>query len=327
MPIDLRAVPKSKYFDLEEITNGIFIAFSIQGSGSIGNVGIVDLGNRTLIYAFESPIISENLRVASELLTGRMATWVVNSHFHPDHWFGNQVFPLETSIISSQITRENMVKFIDEVEGENANPTEVEEYLLELKDQVLSESDPIIRDKIKSSVARWELYKESLPHLQLRIPDQAFIGRIELHGSKRFVELINAGHAHTSGDVYLRLPAEKIAILGDIGFFNEQPYMADSDPQGWKSILRMLEDSKYETILPGHGPGGTDKDLSLMQEYINLLETLVSNAIEQGETIKYVINQELPEPFRTWSIGSPRLEANCQFMFDYLSEGNNSRIS
>lgn len=322
MNIDHRTAPKSKYFNLEKITDGVFIVLSIPRSGSFGNAGIVDLGDRTLIYdTFESPIIAEDLRVASEFLTGRSATWVVNSHFHPDHWFGNQVFPIETFIISSHNARENMLTAIDEIEEEKANPSEVEEYLLELKDQVSSETDPIIRGKIESSVARWELYQKSLPNFQLRIPDQAFNGTIELHGSNRYVELIDVGHAHTSGDLYLRIPSEKIAIIGDIGFFNEQPYMPDSNPEGWKSALTILKDSECDTYVPGHGPVGTDIDLALIEEYINLLETLVSNAIEKGETINDIIAQELPEPFRTWSIGSPRLEANCNFMFEYLSKG------
>jgi glyoxylase-like metal-dependent hydrolase (beta-lactamase superfamily II) len=131
--------------------------------------------------------------------------------------------------------------------------------------------------------------------------------------------LINAGFAHTLGDSYLGIPSEKIAFIGDIGFFNEQPYMADSNPEGWKATLKILKNSGYETFIPGHGPEGTKKDLTLIEEYINMLETLVSNAITQGKTVDNVLSEELPEPFKTWSIGSSRMELNSQFMFECLS--------
>jgi glyoxylase-like metal-dependent hydrolase (beta-lactamase superfamily II) len=94
---------------------------------------------------------------------------------------------------------------------------------------------------------------------------------IELHSSNRYVELIEGGHDHTAGDLYLRIPAESIAFIGDIGFFNEQPYMADSNPEGWKSMLNELKHSEYKTFIPGHGPAGSENDIALIEEYINFL--------------------------------------------------------
>jgi glyoxylase-like metal-dependent hydrolase (beta-lactamase superfamily II) len=317
-----RALPKSNHFYLEQITNGVYVAFSAEGGRAISNAGIIDLGERTLIFdTFETPIAADDLRVASDSLTGRPATWVVNSHFHPDHWFGNQVFPKETIIISSQGTWEGIHEFIDEVEEEKKDPSDLEEELHSLKGQLALESDLRKREVIKSSIARWEFYLESLPNLNLRVPDQTFRGKIELHGSMRSVELIDAGPAHTSGDSYLRIPSENIAFIGDIGFFNEQPYMADSNPEGWKSMLKVLKNSDTKTYIPGQRPAGTKKDLILIQEYIEMLETMVSKAINQRKTVDDVLSQELPEPFRTWSIGSSRMEVNSQFMFEYLSRG------
>jgi cyclase len=317
-----RALPKSNHFYLEQIINGIYVAFSVEGGGAISNAGIIDLGDRTLIFdTFETPIAAEDLRVASDSLTGRPATWVVISHSHPDHWFGNQVFPKETIIIASQGTSDGMHEFIDEVEEEKKDPSDLEDELHSLKGQLALESDLRKREVIKSSIARWEFYLESLPNLNLRVPDQTFIGKIELHGSKRSVELIDAGPAHTSGDSYLCIPSENIAFIGDIGFFNEQPYMADSNPEGWKSMLKVLKNSEYKTYIPGHGPAGTKKDLTLIHKYIKMLETMVSKAINQGKTVDDFLSQELPEPFRTWSIGSSRMEVNSQFMFEYLSRG------
>lgn len=215
-----------------------------------------------------------------------------------------------------------MSEFIDEVEEERNDPSDLEDELSSLKGQLLLESNIRKREVLESSIARWEYYLESLPNLHPRIPDQTFKGKIELHGSKRSVELIDVGPAHTSGDSYLCIPSEEIAFIGDLGFFNEQPYMADSNPEGWKSILQVLKNSRYKTFIPGHGPVGTKNDLSLIEDYIKILEMMVSKAIDQGEGVDLVLKQELPEPFKTWSIGSSRMEVNGKIIFEYLSEVN-----
>jgi len=315
------SLPQSKHFLLKRITDGVFAALSSHRSGATSNAGIIDLGEQTLVFdTFETPLAAEDLRVASKELTGRHPTWVVNSHAHPDHWFGNQVFPDETTIITTRKSMNFMLELLQEVDEEKDDPSELENYLKIQKDRLIEESNPRALAVIESSVARWGYYLESLPNLQLRLPDQTFDGNIVFHGSQRTVELNDVGPAHTGGDCYLTIPSEKIAFLGDLGFFQEQPYMPDSDPICWLSIIEELDESPIEKFIPGHGPMGTKKDLDIMGVYIRMLEKLVTDAINQGESVDYVLNQPLSEPFRTWSIGGIRLEDNVRFLFDHLSK-------
>lgn len=320
MPTRSSKIPKSIHFSLEEVAEGIFAAISAEEGGAMGNAGIVDLGDRTIVFdTFETPIAAEDLRVACEKLTGRPATWVVNSHSHPDHWFGNQVFPQETIIITSHLSAELMVEYFDEVAEEKSDPSELENYLQDLIRQLKQEKDLKKKGALKFSIARWKYYLESLPGLNLRIPDQAFTGKISLLGSKRSVDLIDVGSAHTSADCYLSIPAENIAFIGDIGFFEQLPYMADCDPEGWISVLEDLKMSALEILIPGHGPVGGVQDVVRLEEYIVLLKSLVEDAIKDGKSVDEVIDSELPEPYKTWTIGSQRMEINTKTMFEYLS--------
>jgi glyoxylase-like metal-dependent hydrolase (beta-lactamase superfamily II) len=309
---------------VEEISEGIFACISADGGGAMGNAGIVDLGDRTVVFdTFETPIAAEDLRVANEFLTGKTATWVVNSHSHPDHWFGNQVFPRESIVVSSQITKELMDEYIECAQEDKSNPSELEEFLQNLITQLELEKDQIKKQVLKSSIARSTFYLESLPNLNLRVPDQTFRGKMTLSGSIRDVELIDVGPAHTPGDSYLTIPSEKIIFLGDIGFFNQLPYMADCDPDGWISILNELINSNYQIFFPGHGPVGGAQDLVMLKEYISRLTKIVADAIDQGDTVDDVLSQEIPEPYKTWSIGSARPEVNTKFMYEYLSRSKN----
>ncbi len=175
----------------------------------------------------------------------------------------------------------------------------------------------IIFDTFETPIARFSHYLESLPTLQPRLPNQTFRQEINFHGSERNAVLTFAGPAHTSGDAFLTLPSEKIAFIGDIGFFEQMPYMQDCDPFGWVEILNKLVESDLEIFIPGHGPVGTKEDLKLLEGYIILFRKWVGEFDRKGKPVGDLLQMELPEPYKTWSAVSSRHEANCQFMFDY----------
>ena len=43
-------LPESKHFRIEHMTEGVYAVIHIDGGAAIGNAGIVDLGDRTLVY-------------------------------------------------------------------------------------------------------------------------------------------------------------------------------------------------------------------------------------------------------------------------------------
>jgi TatD DNase family protein len=73
-------LPQSKHFRLEELSDGVYAAIHIAGGAAISNAGIVDLGDRTVVYdAFMSPQAADDLRSAAEALLGRPIDAVINS--------------------------------------------------------------------------------------------------------------------------------------------------------------------------------------------------------------------------------------------------------
>ena len=81
-----RQPPDSKHFRFLQLADGVYAAIHIDGGAAIGNAGIVDLGDRTLIFdTFSTPQAAEDLRTATEALTGRPIDAVINSHWHNAH--------------------------------------------------------------------------------------------------------------------------------------------------------------------------------------------------------------------------------------------------
>src|SRR4030042_1950495 len=97
----------SRHFHLEQLAEGVYAAINAEEGWAICNAGIVDLGDRTLIYdSFMSPQAANDLRQTAESLTGRSVHLVINSHPHNDHIWGNQAFGPDVDIISTTRTRE-----------------------------------------------------------------------------------------------------------------------------------------------------------------------------------------------------------------------------
>ena len=66
---------KSTRFQLVTLSDGIYAAIAVLGGGALCNAGIVDLGDRTVVFdTFNTPLAARELRATAERLTGRPAT-------------------------------------------------------------------------------------------------------------------------------------------------------------------------------------------------------------------------------------------------------------
>jgi cyclase len=296
-----RQLPESKHFRLQQLANGVYAAIHIEGGGAFGNAGIVDLGNRTLIYdTFFTPQAAEDLRTAAEVLIGRSIDVVINSHFHNDHTWGNQVFSATTEIISTEDTRRLFIatkglggyddSFIADAEA-NLEATHTQFQATEESGQ-------------RRQLALWIDYYQSIvnakPILQVRAPNLTFAERLTFHGTLRAAELIAFVGGHTEGDAVLFLPQEGIAFMSDMLCIGHHPYLVDGDPERFCHGLEAVSALAPKLLVPGHGPVGTAGSLILIRQYIHTLEGMAENG-EPEETINAMA---IPESYKDWLFAS-----------------------
>ena len=113
MPSVARTLPTSEHFRLKQIAEGAYAVIATESGAAFSNAGIIDLGDVTLIFdTLMTPKAAKDLQAAAEQLTGRPATYVVNSHHHADHWSGNRGFADHVTIISTDQTREQMTTHV-----------------------------------------------------------------------------------------------------------------------------------------------------------------------------------------------------------------------
>ena len=306
---------QSKHFMLHQLSDGAYAAIATDMGASYSNAGLIDLGNQILVFdSFEHPQAAKDLRKASIQLIGRKPITVVLSHWHPDHWGGLQVFA-DCTILATDVTRQAMMPIAREMMLAKGELSETEYALRETKERLAMETDPNQRRALQITVARLRYDLKTLPILQPTLPNQTFDEKIVFHGTARSAELIATGKGHTQSDCTLRLPKDRIAFIGDLGFFHSQPFMPYGFPREWLAHLDDMANWKIKTFVPGHGPLGSKRDILLEAQYIRALENMVKKVIRRGGKLRDALKQTLPSPFGEWQRIGSRFQANVRGSF------------
>ena len=314
------SLPASEHFELHELAGGAYAALGREGSPTFSNAGIVDLGDQTLVLdAFELPAAAADLRAAAEQLTQRPVTAVLLSHVHGDHSVGLQAFAPETPVLSSPTIRANLPGAVAWIRAFQEDPGELEAALEEERARLAGTPQGPERAGMARTVARLEALLAALPALTFRLPDVTFQGRLVFYGSRRRVEVHTVEPGHTASDLYLLLPDDGICFMGDLGFFQSQPFMAFCDPDAWMAWLAGAEGLDVETFVPGHGPVGARADLARQRGYIAALEEMVAGVLAGGGSVEDALARSLPG-FEAWIAAGPgRWEANVMSAYERQS--------
>jgi cyclase len=309
-------LPHSKHFTINELAEGVYAAIATNEGSAVGNAGIIDLGDQTLVFdTFMTPAAAQDLRAAAESLTGNSIAYAVNTHWHNDHIRGNQVFAPTTRIVSTSRTRELIAtKGVEELKSDKAT---AESDLRTVRERLEKDTDEIRLRDARYYVAYFEGMIESFPGLELRLANLTFERRLVLHGSRREAEAICLA-GHTEDDSILWLPAERILFTADLLFSGYHPYLPDGDPWEWTRSLHEIAGLDAQVAVPGHGPVGGASDLALVERYILELEKLAADVVDRSGSADDAAACPIPEPFDNWRFKS-FFAYNMRFLHGRLS--------
>jgi len=102
-------------FDIKPMADGVYAAISKPAYKVNCNAAIILLDDSVLVVDTHSkPSAARELIAEIKKLTDKPVRYVVNTHFHWDHYQGNQAYPASwpagVEIISSEMTRFNIEK-------------------------------------------------------------------------------------------------------------------------------------------------------------------------------------------------------------------------
>jgi len=304
----------SEHFTFHPLTAGVWAALAKPTGLAASNAGIVDLGEQTLIFdTTYSPASATELRAAAESLTGRPVNYVLNSHWHSDHIYGNAVFAPETKIYATAYTRETMAEKTPATISEFK--THWPEQLQEWAAKARAAQTEAERLDYEDGVRFAQAIIHTFPQLELRLPDHTFSERVEFKGSRRTAEFITLGGGHTASDALLHLPAEQIIFTGDLLVVKNHPDLTYGDPHTWLTILAQITALAPQCLLPGHGELGTLIDVALIERYLRETLQLAEEHRRADGTAESAV--ALPPPAFTegWS-NAEAFGRNMKFLYE-----------
>jgi len=292
----------SEFFEIQELADGVYAAVGPQEGLCHSNAGIVDLGDRTLVFdTLTLPSYGEDLARACREFTGREPSWIALSHFHSDHWLGNQAFDPQTPILATHGMQPQLAASMEAYE---TLPNELDDFagqIEELEVTCKAETDAKKRQGIETNLSRYRALHAQGSALRVIPANTFFEGTIKLSGSARSIELVEVKGAHTVSDVYLSIPEDKIVFMGDLGFFDTIPFLMFADPLGWIECLKALEASDARVFVPGHGIVSDTDRVKRSRECIEAIVQLVRATLDAGEKAEESLLRNLP--FKTWAEG------------------------
>lgn len=280
----------SRHFRLTTLGRGIYAAIATATGFGMCNAGIVDLGDRTVVFdSMLTPMAGADLARAAERCTGRKPDWIVNSHWHGDHIWGNSAF-VGAHVVSSRKVREVVLR-----QSREQFDRQCREFPRELESIAGPGSSvaPADRPRVR---AWFRGVIESPRRMRIVPPEITFDDALVLEGSRRSIHLITYGGGHSPSDVFAYLPDEHILFAGDLTLVDFHASVGDGRPRTWIRILRRMQRLGAERIVPGHGPLADAAALGHQAQYLGDLDRMAVSAVRRGISLEEA--RKIPAPAR-----------------------------
>ena len=246
----------------------------IQEGGATDAGFLVEEEGVVIIDTLMTRTLAERLLAEARRVSDKPVRYVVNTHWHGDHLFGNALMP-EAPIVAHDTCR-------DDLFAEWAPHRE------------------FLRDLYPALYGDWADLPQTPPNL-------TFSDTLTLHLGARPVELRFFGKAHTRGDVAVYLPTEGVLFAGDLSFHDYVPNARDGFPREWTQTARRVEEVVCDVIVPGHGPLGGPGNLAEMRECLELIVAQGERSFAEGKSAEEARAGLDLGPYREWGRQEDRL--------------------
>lgn len=288
------AAAQSAYsYQVEKVNPDIYVLKPTISDYRWVTANIIVIVNESDVMVVDSGLLPEAATEAIKeikKITPKPVRYLVNTHWHGDHWQGNEVFKRTypgIDIISTEQTKlalqENGLVWVNKLYPKNYGGfidtyekaiAEKSLYGEALSDTQVAELKTTLTDVRKDI----DGIKKIIPVL----PNLTYSERMVISDKKREIQFLYFGVANTSGDAIVFLPSEKILITGDL-VVHPSPYESGMFSPEWLEVMKKMNDLDYTTLLPGHGEIQHDK------AYVNFLIAFFSEIISQVK-VAYVTN-------------------------------------
>lgn len=289
---------------MQKVGDGVYLFMSSR-HGDLGFVGnsVAILSDEGVLVFDAGCVPSDSAAILAEIrkLTDKPVRYLVNSHWHWDHWQGNQTYQAAfpgLQIISQENTRILMRDV--SVPRTRRDLKDLPPYIASLEKDLAAkqvahapEADLNDLQQLLQADKTFLMQKQSV---QFTYPNFTYSESAAIWLGGREVRLFHA-QAITSGDTYLYLPKEKILVTGDI-LVRPIPFaVGGTFPSDWIATLRRLIALNPEVVVPGHGePQGAkqalEQSLRLFDRAIQEVRDAKTQGLSEEQTVQAIGKKE-----------------------------------
>lgn len=255
--------------EIVEVADGVFARLheGLTNAGIIvGDEGVM------VIDSLRVPSFARDLIADVRRVTPLPIRYLVDTHSHWDHSWGNEVFT-DSLIIGHENCRAEMVD-LDRVES--------------------------WRERAVGSAMPWS---DEARTVNVTPPTITFASSMCLHLGEREIHLRWLGRAHTSGDIFIHLPQDRLVFTGDVAQDRGVPYMGDGYIPDWSETDNRLLTLDAERFVSGHGPVGDRAALAEARDFVVAMGSAVEAAVAEGkdaDTTAKEVSAALTGRFGNW---------------------------
>lgn len=219
------------------------------------NVGVL-LGEDgvLLVDTRMSPVQARSLRSDVIQLTAKPVKWVVNTHYHWDHTFGNSVFA-DAQLWSHVRCREELL---------NEGGDQIALARRRLAALISTGDYPASRSSVHDPLLE-------LDQVAIVPPRFTFTSEICFYLGTLTVRMSHLGRGHTDSDLVVAVDQEGVVFAGDLLEEAGPPVFIDSYPLDWPGTVERLLAPEFNCYVPSHG---SVMDLGLVRQQHADLESI-----------------------------------------------------
>lgn len=270
----LTGVVSAAPLPMEQISKNVYVHHGVHQDLSEGYHG--DICNISFIVGSKGVAVIDTggnyqiglqLREAIRKVTQLPILYVINTHVHPDHIFGNAAF------------KQDQPTFVGHAKLADAMDRRKDSYLR------------INQDWQGDAFAGSEMVKPTL----------AVKNTMNIDIGERVLTLSAYPVAHTNTDLTVLDTTSKTLWTGDLLFVERTPSI-DGDIKGWLQVIDTLESSNARQAVPGHGAVPSDWKTALANEkrYLGLLLSDVRASIKKGEVMEKAMDSAAASEKDKW---------------------------